>query len=83
MVVDKPFWQKVSDRLPEAYLDTDSVALGLTINAYARAQLKHEAALQFLANEVLRLANRGSSYMSPRSISMVVNGMSKLRIRDA
>ncbi|CAE7595079.1 unnamed protein product [Symbiodinium natans] len=81
-VLDHSFWQTVSDRVPEILISSDMVCLSLMVNAYARGALKHEATLQFLAAEVMQMAARGGEYLPPRTISMVVNGMSKLRIRD-
>ena len=44
-VLDAHLWQPISDALPEVFVDPDCKALGLAANAYARASLRHDAAL--------------------------------------
>ncbi|CAE8594760.1 unnamed protein product [Polarella glacialis] len=78
-VLDMNLWQPISDMLPEVFIDPDCKALGLAANAYARASLKHEAALAFIADSARALANQGN--MEGRNVAMLINGYSKLRVR--
>ncbi|CAJ1379003.1 unnamed protein product [Effrenium voratum] len=79
-VLDHDLWQGFSDALPEVFVEIDCKTLGLTTNAYARAMLKHDVAFQLLARRAETLLRQGR--MQGRHMAMIVNGFSKLRVRD-
>eukprot|EP00434_Breviolum_minutum_P014576 symbB.v1.2.012850.t1/scaffold894.1/size156229/3 len=79
-ILDHDLWNAFSDALMEAYIEPDPKALGLAANAYARAMLQHPV-LNFVAREVEALAKKKE--MEARNVAMVVNGFSKLRLRDS
>lgn len=80
-VLDHELWNAFSEALVEAYLEPDCKALGLAANAYARAMLQHKESLEFVARQVEALAQQRE--MEVRNVAMIVNGFSKLRLRDA
>mmetsp|Transcript_47220 Transcript_47220/g.109222 ORF Transcript_47220/g.109222 Transcript_47220/m.109222 type:complete len:532 (+) Transcript_47220:367-1962(+) len=79
-VLESHLWQRLSDALPDLFVDPDCKSLGLAVNAYARALLKHEAAIEAITASVLRLASQSS--LEGRNIAMLINGLSKLRVRN-
>lgn len=84
-VLDSDLWQPISDALPDLFVDPDCKALGLAANAYGRALLKHDIALQAIAASTLELCAQGLFARGPeevRNIAMLVNGYSKLRVRN-
>lgn len=80
-ILDHALWNAFSEALVETYLEPDCKALGLAANAYARAMLQHPESLEFVARQVEALARQRE--MEVRNVAMIVNGFSKLRLRDA
>lgn len=79
-MTDSRFWQPFSDAFPHIFIDVDDKAVGIAANAYGRVMLKHDAALNTLSVWARRLASRGR--MDGKPMAMVVNGFSRLRVRD-
>lgn len=79
-ILDARLWQPISDALPSLFVDVDEKALGIAANAFGKASLKHEAALKNIAHGAQRLAARGR--LNAKPIAMIVNGYSKMRIRN-
>merc|ERR1740129_1421231 len=72
--------QTISDALPALYVDADTKAVSIAANAYARALLKHESALEAIAKCTQTLASHGR--LDARSVAMLINAYSKLRAHN-
>jgi len=79
-LLDGALWQPISDALPALYVDADTKAVSIAANAYARALLKHESALEAIARCTQTLASHGR--LDARSVAMLINAYSKLRAHN-
>eukprot|EP00927_Polykrikos_kofoidii_P076732 TRINITY_DN73772_c0_g1_i1.p1 TRINITY_DN73772_c0_g1~~TRINITY_DN73772_c0_g1_i1.p1 ORF type:complete len:556 (+),score=64.17 TRINITY_DN73772_c0_g1_i1:51-1670(+) len=78
-VLDTDIWEPISDVLPDLFIDVDAKSVAVAMNAYARASLAHDAALQALISWGKRLSEERA--MDGRAGAMLVNGVSRLRVR--
>lgn len=79
---DRQFWSRASDALGDVFVDPDPKALALAANAYAKAAVNHQGALQVIADWGVKLGNVQGMVFEPRYIAMLLAGLSKLQFRD-